>query len=53
VMNRPDNTLIFTGEGKPGAFANIDISDNAPQAATPQAAPRQGTEKRGKRVFGF
>ena len=53
AMNRADNTLIFIGEGKPGAFANIDLSDSAPQAATPQAARGQGTGKREKRVFGF
>ncbi|HTV34519.1 MAG TPA: choice-of-anchor tandem repeat GloVer-containing protein, partial [Methylocella sp.] len=53
AMNGQENTLIFTGEGKTGAFANIDLSDSAPQTGTQQAPRGQGTGTREKRMFGF
>jgi hypothetical protein len=39
AMNLANNTLTFIGEGKTGSFANIDVSDSAPQS--PRPSPSQ------------
>jgi uncharacterized repeat protein (TIGR03803 family) len=47
AMSRAENTLTFTGEGKTGSYANIDLSDSAPQSGAKQAAGA------GRLMFGF
>ncbi|MGH6848237.1 MAG: hypothetical protein ACREC0_12605 [Methylocella sp.] len=44
AMNLGQNTLTFTGEGKTGSFANINVSDSAPSTAASPGASRSTQE---------
>jgi hypothetical protein len=47
AMKGQDNTLTFTGEGKTGSYANIDLSDSASPSGTKKATSA------GRLMFGF
>jgi hypothetical protein len=50
AMNRGENTLTFTGEGKTGSSANITISDTAPASPSGNKNPASA-QKTGKRLM--
>jgi hypothetical protein len=54
-MSLDENTLTFTGEGKAGSFANINVSDSAPASpsGTNKAASAQNAANRGRLMFRF
>jgi hypothetical protein len=44
AMNLGQNTLTFTGEGKTGTFATIEVSDSAPSTPASASASRSVQE---------
>jgi hypothetical protein len=43
AMDQEQNTLTFVGEGRPGSYANIDLSDSLPRKTKLPTAQEAGT----------